>query len=59
MQQLLGGDSPVGNGGSSGGPAAELVTQILGKIDGTDRGLMCTPEERQSIDGMIEQVGLS
>ncbi len=32
------------------------MTEVLGKIEGTNRGIDCTPEQRQEIDGIIEQV---
>lgn len=37
--------------------AADLVTEMLGKIEGTNRGIDCTSSERDSIDGIIERVG--
>eukprot|EP00903_Cladosiphon_okamuranus_P009275 g8850.t1 len=37
--------------------ATDLVTELLGKIEGTNRGIDCTCSERDSIDGIIEQLG--
>lgn len=45
---------------SDGAPSAtDLVTDLLGKIERTNRGIDCTGSERDSIDGIIEQVGFS
>lgn len=46
---------PVDGGGPKS--AADLVTKMLGKIEGTNRGIDCTGSERDSIDRIIEQVG--
>lgn len=32
------------------------MTEVLRKIEGTNRGIDCTPEQRQEIDRIIEQV---
>eukprot|EP00904_Undaria_pinnatifida_P001096 jgi/Undpi1/10988/HiC_scaffold_30.g13289.m1 len=43
-------------GGSSGGQStSELVTDLLARIEGTNRGVDCTAEQRQGIDGIIKQ----
>lgn len=50
----IGGDGPANEGSA----AAELVTSLLGKIEGTNRGVDCTPEQQEEIDGIIDQVCL-
>lgn len=51
--------TPVAAGASeANGSAAELVTEVLGRVEGTNRGIACTPEQREEIDGLIEQVCL-
>lgn len=52
----------AGVGGGDDGPggassATDLVTEVLGKIEGTNRGVDCTPKQREEIDVIIEQVG--
>ncbi|CAM9133964.1 unnamed protein product, partial [Hapterophycus canaliculatus] len=39
--------------------AVELVTDLLGKIEGTNRGVDCTPDQRTEIDAIIEQLNSS
>ncbi|CAN0180945.1 unnamed protein product, partial [Ectocarpus fasciculatus] len=48
----IGGDGPADDGSA----AAELVTSLLGKIEGTNRGVDCTPEQQKEIDGIIDQL---
>ncbi|CAN0118158.1 unnamed protein product, partial [Ectocarpus sp. 13 AM-2016] len=48
----IGGDGPANDGSA----AAELVTSLLGKIEGTNRGVDCTPEQQKEIDGIIDQL---
>ena len=45
----------AGSGSPSGGSSSELVTDLLSRIEGTNRGVDCTPEQRQGIDGLIKQ----
>lgn len=38
--------------------ASELVTEVLRRIEGTNRGVDCTPEDREEIDGLIYQASV-
>lgn len=56
-------DNPGGGGSSSSSnsnpttrKAADLVTEVLRRAEGTDRGASATPEQRAEIDALIEQV---
>ncbi|CAM9731826.1 unnamed protein product [Scytosiphon promiscuus] len=54
---------PAGTTGAhdfvSGKSCAELVTDLLGKIEGTNRGVDCTLDQRTEIDAIIEQLNVS
>lgn len=46
-----------GSGGAAmSASKEELVTLILRQIEGTNRGVDCTTDEREEIDALIEQV---
>lgn len=36
--------------------AADIVSDVLRRVEGTDRGANASPEQRKEIDGLIEQV---
>lgn len=38
------------------GKAADLVTEVLRRIEGSDRGASASPEQQKEIDALIEQV---
>lgn len=51
-----GGDSSGGGEGAAASTPAELVSAVLERIEGTNRGVDCSLEQREEIDGLIEQV---